>query len=79
MNSKNRTESVCWNTLVPHIRIGRMSVDFFIENIVNKNVIESDYALKIMFYTISLSTQKERKLLIQALVVYVNVFHIIAL
>lgn len=79
MNSKNRTEPVCWNTLVPHIRIGRMSVDLFIENIVNKNVIESDYALKIMFYTISLSTQKERKLLIQALIVYVNVFHIIAL
>lgn len=32
---------------------------FFIENIVNKNVIESDYALKIMLYTISLSTQKD--------------------
>lgn len=59
MNSKNRTEPVCWNTLVPHIRIGRMSVDFFIENILNKNVIESDYALKIMLYTISLSTQKD--------------------
>lgn len=59
INSKNRTEPVCWNTLVPHIRIRRMSVDFFIENIVNNNVIESDYALKIMFYTISLSTQKD--------------------
>lgn len=31
---------------------------FFIENIVNKNVIESDHALKIR-YTISLSTQKD--------------------
>mgnify|MGYP005948292949 CR=1 FL=1 len=59
MNSENRTEPVCWNTLVPHIRFGRMSVDFFIENIVYKNVIESDYALKIMLYMSSLSTQKD--------------------
>lgn len=58
-NSENRAEPVCWNTLVPHIRFGRMSIDFFIENIVYKNVIESDYALKIMLYMTSLFTQKD--------------------
>lgn len=59
MNSENRAEPVCWNTLVPHIRFGRMSIDFFIENIVYKNVIDSDYALKIMLYMTSLSTEKD--------------------
>lgn len=54
MNFKNRIEFVCWNIFVFYIRIGRMFVDFFIENIVNKNVIESDYVLKIMFYMIFL-------------------------
>lgn len=59
MNSENRAEPVCWNTLVPHIRFGRMSNDFFIENIVYNNVIESDYALKIILYMTSLFTQKD--------------------
>lgn len=59
MNFENRIEFVCWNIFVFYIRFGRMFVDFFIENIVYKNVIESDYVLKIMLYMFFLSIQKD--------------------
>ncbi|XP_061193793.1 kelch-like protein 3 [Saccostrea echinata] len=39
-----------WHDISPFLRFGMMSMDFFLENIVNKGIIDNELSLKIMVY-----------------------------
>ncbi|XP_061175960.1 BTB/POZ domain-containing protein 1-like [Saccostrea echinata] len=59
MNSECRNVSETWRKIVPNIRFGRMSATFFIENVVYRNIISDDFAMKVMLYLNSLSVCKD--------------------
>ncbi|XP_056002066.1 uncharacterized protein LOC125664780 [Ostrea edulis] len=58
LTSENRDVRATWYILVPYIRFGRMSAEFLIEKVVYKDVIDNDYAMKIMSYLTSLQVQR---------------------
>ncbi|XP_061167387.1 BTB/POZ domain-containing protein 3-like [Saccostrea echinata] len=58
VSSENRDVQATWQILVPFIRFGRMSAEFLIEKVVYKDVIDNNYAMKVMSYLTSLQVQR---------------------
>ena len=56
INSKSRNPG-CWNYFLPYLTFGCMSVDFIIENVIYKDIISDDYALKLISYLTSLQVK----------------------
>ena len=57
ISAQNRSPGI-WKCFVPFIRFGCMSVDFFVDHVVYKEIITDDYALKIISYLTSLQVEK---------------------
>ena len=43
--------------IIPHVRFGRMSVDFFLEHLANNSIIDKDLSLKVLIFLSSVESQ----------------------
>ena len=46
-----------WQQIIPHVRFGRMSVDFFLEHLANNSIIDKDLSLKVLIFLSSVESQ----------------------